>query len=216
MPLEHSLLQDDADFFKVVPFMFEASLPNPFIEACWPNGRDAEAQKRHAAGFIAHKNMDPTVTWTKVTDTETRQIVGVAQWFVFKDNKPPEMDFDGPPGTWKTDDAKKYAQEVYALVTSHRRQVIRENDVPIVVLSIMAVHPKHQHRGVGTMLMKKGMHMADEMKALSVVDSTVAGRPLYDKFDFHVKHHYYPIPACKSCGRGDVLELFFMVRPRAG
>jgi hypothetical protein len=132
MPFKHSLLQDDADFYNVVPFMFEASLPNGFIEVCWPDGMDPEAQKRHAAGFIAHNNMDPTVTWTKVTDTETGEIVGVAQWFLFKDQKPPGGDFDGPPGTWKNDYEKRYAQEIYRSVTRYREEVIRENDLPIL------------------------------------------------------------------------------------
>ncbi|PSN71123.1 hypothetical protein BS50DRAFT_486647 [Corynespora cassiicola Philippines] len=99
MSLKHEIVANDADFPQFTPLMFEAIHPNGFVDACWPNNLDPEAQKLHASGFVFHKNMDSTVTWTKVTDTETGEIIGVAQWLVLKDQKPPEMDFDGPPGT---------------------------------------------------------------------------------------------------------------------
>jgi hypothetical protein len=132
MPLEHALVTDDTDFPKFAPLMFEAIRPNGFVDACWPNNLDPEMQKLHANGFIFHKNMDPTVAWTKVTDTETGEIIGVAQWLILKDQKPPEFDFDGPPGTWENDTEKKYAQDIFRSFARHRRDVIRNEDLPIV------------------------------------------------------------------------------------
>lgn len=35
-----------------------------------------------------------------------------------------------------------------------------------VVLSIMTVHPKHQYRGAGSMMMKWGMDLADKINGL--------------------------------------------------
>ena len=140
MELEHSLLTRDEDFYKVIAFMFEAILPNGYIEVCWPDGLDEESQKRHAAGFIAHKNMDPTVTGTKVTDKKTGEIVGVAQWLIIKDQKPPEFDFDGPPGTWSNDYEKRYAQEIFRSVTRYRREAIRDNDLPIIGMYSLIDH----------------------------------------------------------------------------
>jgi hypothetical protein len=132
MPLEHALVTDNSDFYKFAPLMFEAIHPNGFVDACWPNNLDEKAQQLHASGFIAHKGFDPTVQWTKVTDTETGEIIGVAQWLVLKDQKPPEFDFDGPPGTWKDDTEKLYAQDIYRSFVRHRRDVIRNEELPIV------------------------------------------------------------------------------------
>lgn len=132
MPLKFSVVTDDTDFPKFAPLMFEAIRPNGFVDACWPNNMDPEMQKLHASGFIFHKNMDPTVTWTKVTETDTDEIIGVAQWLVLKDEKPPEFDFDGPPGTWSNDTEKAYAQEIYRSFARPRRDVIRNDALPIV------------------------------------------------------------------------------------
>ena len=132
MPLQLSLVTDDADFHEFVPFMFQAIHPNGFVDACWPRNLSAEAQSIHAAGFIAHKAFDPTVQWVKVTDESTGEIIGVAQWLIIKDQKPPELDFDGPPGTWRDDQEKLYAQEIYRSVVRFRRDLLREEALPIV------------------------------------------------------------------------------------
>lgn len=40
----------------------------------------------------------------------------------------------------------------------------------LLVLNIMTVNPKHQHKGVGTMLMEWGTRQADELNALVSLD----------------------------------------------
>jgi hypothetical protein len=132
MSLEHSLVTNDEDFYKFAPFMFEAIHPNGFVDACWPNNLTKDAQDLHASGFIAHKGFDSTVKWCKITDTETGEIIGVAQWLIIKDQKPPESDFDGPPGTWKDETEKLYAQDIYRSFARYRREVIRNSELPIV------------------------------------------------------------------------------------
>jgi GNAT superfamily N-acetyltransferase len=96
----------------------------------------------------------------------------------------------------------------------------------------MTVHPKHQYRGAGTMMMKWGTDLADEIGAVvcltestrsslltnimkSVVEATDAGRWLYEKSGFVVKQHY-SVEASGELFRGVAKRLFFMVRPRAG
>ncbi|KAF2008735.1 hypothetical protein BU24DRAFT_359683 [Aaosphaeria arxii CBS 175.79] len=214
--------------------MFEAIHPNGFVDACWPRNLAPEAQSVHASGFIAHKGFDPTVQWVKVTDTGTGDIIGVSQWLIIKDEKPPEFDFDGPPGTWKDEKERLYAQDIYRSFVRYRRDVLRSNNLPIVgknrymspsfstseadryviVLSIMTVHPNHQFRGAGTMMMKWGNDVADEIKALSVVEATNAGRWLYEKMGYETKHHF-AVEASGDSITEVVQRLFFMVRPRA-
>ena len=95
MPLEHALVTEDEEFYQVVPFMFEAIHPIGFVEAYWPDNLTKEGQQRYAGGFFAHKKMDPTVVWTKVIDSDKGKIIGVAQWLVYRDQKPPQLQWDG-------------------------------------------------------------------------------------------------------------------------
>lgn len=82
------------------------------------------------------------------------------------------------------------------------------------VLSIMIVHPKYQYRGAGTKMMEWGTRLADEINALSVIEATLAGRWLYEKSGFAVKHHY-AVQGSGELDRGVAERLFFMVRPRS-
>ena len=50
----------------------------------------------------------------------------------------------------------------------------------------MAVHPDHQHRGVGTMLMEWGIRHIDGRNLESFIEATTAGRRLYEKFRYRV------------------------------
>jgi hypothetical protein len=76
MPLTHSLVTNDDDFYNFTPFMFSAIRPNGFVDACWPANTTPERHAFHAKGFIAHKNWNPSVVWSKVTDTDTGAIIG--------------------------------------------------------------------------------------------------------------------------------------------
>jgi hypothetical protein len=95
----------------------------------------------------------------------------------------------------------------------------------------MTVHPNHQYKGAGSMMTKWGTDLADDLNALvrwslpsnmrfgftnalkSIIEATVAGRWLYEKSGFAVKHHY-AVRASGKLDKGIAQRLFFMVRPR--
>jgi len=52
----------------------------------------------------------------------------------------------------------------------------------------MTVVEAHQRRGVGTLMMKWGLKIADEIDAECIVESTEQGRRLYEHFGFVVQH----------------------------
>ncbi|KAF2465156.1 uncharacterized protein BDR25DRAFT_318645 [Lindgomyces ingoldianus] len=213
MPLALGIPTDD-EFQVFVPMMFEAmGGRSEFVNAVWPDGHTKEGQEMSVQRFLFLKQIDPSTRWSKVTDTDTGEILGVAQWNVYEDAKPQEMIVDGPPGTWKNDDEKEFAQEIFKSFMEERWKFIRENDLPIIALNIMTVAPKHQYQGVGTLLQKWGTDLADKIGATCIVEATVEGRWLYEKGGFVVqRHHLLEVPQ-KFQGRQQQ-RIFFMTRPR--
>ena len=53
-------------------------------------------------------------------------------------------------------------------------------------LDQLATHPDHQGRGAATMMLDWGMHKADEEGVVTYLDSTMTGRPIYERRGFEV------------------------------
>jgi GNAT superfamily N-acetyltransferase len=54
-----------------------------------------------------------------------------------------------------------------------------------IVLQLLAVHPSHQGKGVGTLLLQEGLRQADELGVPVWLEASEKGRPLYRKFGFN-------------------------------
>lgn len=136
MPLEVGVPTDE-EFATFVPLTFEAmGGRSEFVNAVWPGGFTSAGQEMTRQRFLFLKSIDPSCKWVKITDTDTNEIVGVAQWNVYDKEKPPEMIVDGPPGTWATDADKEFAQELFKSFMAKRWQYIRENELPILCKSL--------------------------------------------------------------------------------
>lgn len=132
MPFEINDVHDE-DFPKFVPSLFGAMGGySNFVNALYPDNLTAEGQQKAIQRFKMQKKLDPTVKWCKVIDTDTNEIVGVAQWTVIQDMKPLEEDIDGPPGTWPNEESKQYCQALYKSFMERRRKLFRENDLPFI------------------------------------------------------------------------------------
>ncbi|KAH7396206.1 hypothetical protein BKA66DRAFT_606098 [Pyrenochaeta sp. MPI-SDFR-AT-0127] len=204
----------DEDFMSFIPMAFEAmGGRSEFVNTIWPGGLTKEGQDKARLGFLFLKGIDPSCRWIKVTDTDTNEIVGVAQWNVYEGQKPPEVVVDGPPGTWENDTEKEYAQELFKSYMQKRWKYIRENELPLICLNIMTVAPKHQYRGAGTLMMQWGTKLADSIGAACIVESTVEGRWLYEKSGFELQAHWTLDLPTQFSDRPKQ-RLFFMIRPR--
>lgn len=53
-------------------------------------------------------------------------------------------------------------------------------------ISVLAVHPQHQRRGVGTKLVREGKRLASEDGVALTLESSVAARRLYEKNGFRI------------------------------
>jgi hypothetical protein len=124
---------EDADFEYIVPRMFEAiGNDYEFINALYPSHQTQAGQSKIASRFIALKNAAPNGKWIKAVTVTSGEIVGLALWTVINQEKPPEAELDGPPGTWPNNEEKKYCQAMHRVLLADRRRVIRENSLPIM------------------------------------------------------------------------------------
>ena len=57
------------------------------------------------------------------------------------------------------------------------------------VLNTLAVHPSHQRKGLGSMLIKVGLDMADRDGARTYIEASSKGLPLY------LRHGWEPVGA---------------------
>ena len=82
--------------------------------------------------FLAGKHAAPNTKWIKAVAVASGEIVGFAMYTVIDQKKPPEIDVDGPPGTWADEEEKQYCQALHRSLLALRRKAIRENDLPIM------------------------------------------------------------------------------------
>lgn len=176
---------EDDDFTYIVPRIFEAmGNNNEFMNVLYPGHHTPVGQNKIASRFRTMRNASSKSKWLKAIETTSGEIVGFAMWTVIDEEKPPETELDGPPGTWSSEEEKRYCRALHRAFLVDRRKAIRENDLPImsrcysnihvprsptlihVVLNMMAVFPQYQRRGIGKLLMDWGLDLADKIQAL--------------------------------------------------
>jgi GNAT superfamily N-acetyltransferase len=54
----------------------------------------------------------------------------------------------------------------------------------VVDLDLLGTDPEHQRRGAGALIVQYGCDIADRDGIPSYIDSSVQGKPLYEKFGF--------------------------------
>jgi hypothetical protein len=124
-----------ADFDTLVPPMFDAfGTHYEFVNALYPNHDTPSGRKAIAAKFrLMHKAATNTY-WIKAVVTASGKAAGLAMWTSIEreENKPPEKDLDGPPGTWPSEEMKEYCRAMHRDVVAGRRRLILVEEVPIV------------------------------------------------------------------------------------
>jgi hypothetical protein len=126
-------LVKDHDLDQIVPRTFEAMGNGyEFMNVMWPDHHTPDGQRKIVARFLAIKDAAPNTKWIKAVAVPSEEIVGFAMWTIINQQRPPELDIDGPPGTWADEEEKKYCQALHRSLLASRRKAIRDNDLPIM------------------------------------------------------------------------------------
>jgi hypothetical protein len=185
MPFELSIVtkEEMQDVVEMLFYAYDES--SAFVNAVYPHRitkEGIEGLEMVVARLQYLIDIDPSIRWYKVTDSNTGEIVSASQWNVYDKEKPPEMMLDGPPGSWATDADKKYAIDMFESFIMPRYTRYRQVDLPIICesenefqvklslshigLNIMGTAKKYQHKGAATVQVKNFTALADELNAI--------------------------------------------------
>jgi GNAT superfamily N-acetyltransferase len=185
-----------ADTMHVLIYPSPHQVPESVIE---------KTVKRHLASWKEN------VTWVKVVDDETGDVVAGAKWVFWPEaakeeekrwpdtvevnwvkEKAPDGEIeviDGvelPPNAGKGVDDREYVSWVMEEFFGRRRERIQS---AAALLDVCYCHPGWQGRGAGKLLVRWGTQRADELGVKGFVEASYEGRRLYESCGFVVKEH---------------------------
>lgn len=127
---------EDADFtVSFMDAMFDAiNGSSPFVNALYPDNMTLEGREKAVDRHLELKRLDASQKWEKGVETTTGEIAGMAMWNVYEREKPLEMDLDGPPGYWPTEDEREFAKAIFRSFMEYRRKIIKETPGPVMCM----------------------------------------------------------------------------------
>ncbi|RDW75939.1 hypothetical protein BP5796_06760 [Coleophoma crateriformis] len=114
---------------------------------------------------------------------DTKQIVGAARWYfpytlTEEENKAgvgiDVLEGPEPPGC-----IKELYQDFFTRLFAYRRKYTDHNDT--YVLDILAIHPDHQRKGLGSLLIRNVLAQVDREGRRAYLEASAAGKGLYLK-----------------------------------
>ena len=178
--LEQLAYKDDV----LTPILF----PGPFPEGAAGKQADEMVHQLHA---------DPTARWLKVVDNESQEMIAFAKWNVYEPGKPrPTV----PPRTFGEGCNQAACKQFWGLMDEKRQhhmgkiphvcEISSSNSVSHSAhwtgLDLLQTDPQHQRRGAGSMLIKRFIDVADQLKIHAYLESSPMGQGLYTKLGFEV------------------------------
>ncbi|KAI9700974.1 MAG: hypothetical protein M1820_006619 [Bogoriella megaspora] len=94
---------------------------------------------------------------------------------------------------WETKEERKLAQKMWTGYLTPRRKAVREAEDKILVLEMHCVDPAFRRQGIGHILVRNGLEMADKMGLKTFVEATPEGRALYEQEGFEVEIEQYTV-----------------------
>lgn len=134
---------------------------------------------------------------TKAVDDSTGEILGLVAWG-FRLQQPQSAPKEEPrkedkeqstPDEGQTDEPTDALEQLNAFTSKHMvdfMERIMPKGTRAIYIATIAVHPKHQGRGVGTALINKGTAIADAEGVIAWVHSSEAGADMFRKCGFEL------------------------------
>ncbi|RMZ74481.1 Acyl- N-acyltransferase [Pyrenophora seminiperda CCB06] len=172
------------DISAVYDVYFAAFKNNPITRALFPSATvadftDAKSEFRqgHAAHVSEYWKTSSTQYTYKCIDSKTNRIVGVALFDVYI----APSDWEKGEISWLAG-AERERAEAYIMPLWSMREKLWLNE-RYVYCHVMAVHPEFQRRGVGELIFKFGMAIAEQAGLPMYIESSKEGRRLYEKME---------------------------------
>lgn len=143
-----------------------------------------ENVERKNANSLKSLREDPNSVYLKVLDTDTGDMVaGSSSYFYQKGNKEEELDKMFARPTVEQGYREDW-EPIYEYLKGNRRNIMGSR--PYAFLNMLFTNPKHHRRGAGAMLLKSFVEKADQLGLECYLESSIEGRPLYERFGFQV------------------------------
>ncbi|KAE9364503.1 hypothetical protein N431DRAFT_421531 [Stipitochalara longipes BDJ] len=182
MSLKLHELTTDAEFGPVCAVEIEA-FNDPFF-GFWQVFYGTSSQEDFCARQLSWHKGDPSSHWIYVTDVETGDVIGGAQWNIYEENPYAEETAMLTPYWLPEGPFKDVASQLLYRFLSYRPTRMNE---PHILLNFCFTHPKHRRRGVGRLLMEWGIQKADDLGLASYIEATDIGLKLYEAHGFKVE-----------------------------
>lgn len=195
---------DDIDTYMQVSQLTFGSSPGSLTPCLWPNGVTPEGQifvrQTHQAPLA-----NPDTHYLLIRDPDNT-LVGIAKWEFQYQDVPIEDLLEKEAQVVKKRENQGPVEglnfaawnDFVDCTLADRREIMQGKKH--LYLSVLAVHPNHQRRGVGKAALDWGLKQADDLGLPAYLESTQEGRGLYEKygfmavqpFSFDLKKHNHP------------------------
>ncbi|KAF4556601.1 Hypothetical protein D9617_1g084790 [Elsinoe fawcettii] len=186
-PFTLSRVEDD-DFPELIDVELRSFtdqvIRDTYIGPDTPEGREAHRQK-----YLGIRKREMQDFWIKVTEKSTGKIVAASNWKICPNRIPNHDESESLEFPWLKDEPEKRekAREKISEIIESRKQNFIE---PYVQLNICFTDPAHERRGgesaPGSMMLKWGVAIADQMFLPAWIEASAAGSLLYKTHGFEV------------------------------
>ncbi|KAI1190086.1 acyl-CoA N-acyltransferase [Nemania serpens] len=175
----------EADAVRAAQIEKAAYASNPFNSILFPGPfpEPTPGQNPRAEEMVRLRRDDPSVRWLKVVDTDidatedNAQMIGFAQWNINDGSELRLQRRTFGPGC-NVEACEALFGGLYELRLKHYTSVKH------VHLTALHVHPDHQRRGAGKMLVMWGIEEAKKLGLPAFLESSEAGHSLYESCGF--------------------------------
>ena len=122
-------LCDDADIDRVFCIVSDTfKHDEPYIDAVYPKHETPGGRIQGSRRMLDQKRNDSTASYIKAVDTQTGKVIGQANWLYIESGSVKDQ-LDGD--FWDDEDAKEFAQNMYAQFAACRRNAVEAANAPV-------------------------------------------------------------------------------------
>ncbi|KAI1116977.1 hypothetical protein F5Y14DRAFT_13222 [Nemania sp. NC0429] len=199
-----SSLSDTADIHVVplenedIPICFQVLSKSfghnaPFVDVYFPDHDTPAGQAQGSKRLTSWKDGSLSSTFLKAVASNsysgTDTIVGLAIWTLMKTPPPAAIEeAENVEEVWPDKQDREFMSQLWKQYVIPRTETIKASGGKgVYVLELLAVHPEYQGLGAGTKLVMWGTEKATDLGVKAVVESTPAGRRVYEKCGLRVE-----------------------------